>query len=65
MDFSAFSHPSFDPVEWIDGMIAQQQQEEEENNDQQLLDTYITSLTMKLHVVTQDYTDQLEAGNGY
>jgi hypothetical protein len=57
MDFSAFSHTSFDPVKWIDGMIAERPEEE-----RQELDAFITSLTMKLHVVAQEYTDQLETG---
>ena len=55
MDFSAFSNPTFDSVKWIDSMIAERPEEEQ-------LDTYITSLTMKLHVVSQEYTDQLETG---
>lgn len=56
MDFSAFSNPSFDSVKWIDSMIAERPEEEQ-------LDAFITSLTMKLHVVSQDYTDQLESGS--
>lgn len=55
MDFSAFSNPTFDSVKWIDDMIADRPEDEQ-------LDSFITSLTMKLHVVSQDYTDHLEAG---
>ena len=55
MDFSAFSNPSFDSVKWIDSMIAERPEDEQ-------LDSFITSLTMKLHVVSQEYTDQLEIG---
>jgi hypothetical protein len=54
-DLSVFSNQSFDPVKWIDTIIADKGEEES-------LDACIAALAMKLHVVSQDYTDQLEGG---
>lgn len=54
-DLSAFSNPSFNEVNWIDLVI-------HEKPDDEQLDSYITSLAMKLHVLSQDYSDQLEEG---
>ena len=54
-DLTAFSNSSFDPVTWIDSAIQDRPEEES-------LDGYIASLAMKLHVISQDYTDQLEGG---
>jgi hypothetical protein len=54
-DLSAFSNASFDSVKWIDSIIKERPEDEQ-------FDSFITALAMKLHVVTQDYTDQLEAG---
>lgn len=54
-DLSAFSSVSFEPVRWIDTMLS-------EKPDEESMDSYITALTMKLHIVSQEYTDQLEGG---
>jgi hypothetical protein len=54
-DLSAFSNVTFDTVKWIDDMIAEKPEEES-------LDSFIATLAMKLHVVSQEYTDQLEGG---
>lgn len=54
-DLSAFSNISFNCVKWIDNMISDKSNEES-------IDSFIASLTMKLHIVSQEYTDQLEGG---
>lgn len=54
-DLSAFSNVSFESVKWVDSMLAERPEDES-------LDSYITALAMKLHLVSQDYTDQLEGG---
>ena len=57
-DLSAFASASFDPVHWIDALT-------KDKPDDEPLDTYITTMQMKLHVVAQDYSDQLENGIYY
>ena len=54
-DISAFSNPTFDPSAWINSVL---------NNkpDEEPLESYLATLAMKIHVVAQDYTDQLENG---
>ena len=54
-DLSAFASTSFDPVQWIDALVKEKPEDEQ-------LDTYITTLQMKLHVLAQDYSDQIENG---
>ena len=54
-DFSAFSNQTFDPAAWINTTIS-------ERPDDEPLESYLASLAMKLHIISQDYTDQLETG---
>jgi hypothetical protein len=54
-DLSAFSHQSFEARRWIDEMLR-------EKSDEETLDSFLATLVMKLHVVSQEYTDQLEGG---
>ena len=54
-DFSAFSNKTFDAASWINSTIS-------ERPDDEPLEAYLASLGMKLHIISQDYTDQLETG---
>ena len=54
-DFSSFSNLSFDEIKWIDNILL-------EKTDEESFDSFLASLIMKLHVVSQEYTDQLEEG---
>ena len=54
-DLSAFSNQVFDPAQWINSTIT-------ERTDDEPLETFLASLAMKLHIISQDYTDQLETG---
>ncbi len=54
-DFSAFSNKTFDPASWINSTVS-------ERSDDEPLESYLASLAMKLHIISQDYTDQLETG---
>lgn len=55
-DISAFSNTSFDPSAWINSVLKNKPEEES-------LESYLAGLAMKVHVVSQEYTDQLENGN--
>ena len=55
VDLTAFSNNSFDAASWINGTIL-------DRPDDEPLETFLASLAMKLHIVSQDYTDQLETG---
>lgn len=52
-DFSAFSSPSYSVTDWIDEII-------KEKSEEETLDSYLATLIMKLHVVSQEYTEQIE-----
>jgi hypothetical protein len=52
-DLSRFSDLNFDTVKWINTIIS-------ELPDGENLDSHLTSISMKLHMVTQDYSEQLE-----
>jgi len=54
-DLSGFSNDSFKSSSWINAAIKDRPEEE-------TLESYLASLAMKLHIVSQDYTDQLETG---
>eukprot|EP01036_Dinobryon_divergens_P002946 gene2946-3875_t len=54
-DLSAFSSETFDIASWINVAI-------KERSDEEPLESYLASLAMKLHIISQDYTDQLETG---
>lgn len=54
-DLSAFSSESFNTASWINSAI-------KEHNEDESLESYLASLAMKLHIISQDYTDQLESG---
>lgn len=54
-DISAFSNASFDACAWVNSVLKNKPEEES-------LESYLASLAMKVHVVAQDYTDQLENG---
>ncbi len=52
-DLSAFSNDSFNATQWINSVL-----KEVPGDDS--LESYISTLSMKLHIMSQDYTDQLE-----
>lgn len=54
-DLSAFSCGNFDATTWINDSFR-------ERPDEEALESYLASLAMKLHIISQDYTDQLETG---
>jgi hypothetical protein len=54
-DFSAFSNPNFEPTLWINQLLKNHNQDEP-------LESFLAQIAMKLHIVSQDYTDQLETG---
>ena len=56
-DFSAFANQTFDTASWINTTINENERPEDE-----ALEVYLASLAMKLHIISQDYTDQLETG---
>lgn len=55
-DFSSFSSSLFHTSTWINAALKDHMNEEEP------LDTYLAQLAIKLHIISQDYTDQLENG---
>ena len=54
-DFSAFANQTFDTASWINTTINERPEDE-------ALEAYLASLAMKLHIISQDYKDQLETG---
>jgi septal ring factor EnvC (AmiA/AmiB activator) len=50
---AAFSCTTFNTANWINNVLKEAPEEES-------LESYISSLTMKLHIMSQDYTEQLE-----
>ena len=54
-DLTAFSCSKFDTTTWINDSFRERPEEE-------ALESYLASLAMKLHIISQDYTDQLETG---
>jgi hypothetical protein len=55
-EFSAFSSANYNVTEWIDEILR-------ERNEEETMDSYLATLIMKLHVVSQEYSDQLEGGS--
>ena len=55
-DLTAFSNQTFDAASWINATVS-------ERPDDEPLESYLASLAMKLHIISQDYTDQLETGS--
>ena len=49
-----FSDPNFDVVKWINSSL--------ESHSDEPIEPFLASLSMRLHLVAQDYTDQLESG---
>ena len=54
-DLAAFSDPSFTTSSWVNSALTRMPEGEP-------LEAYLASLAMKLHIISQDYTDQLETG---
>lgn len=52
-DLTVFSNKNFNSTLWINNTI-------KEINNEESIESYITSLSTKLHIISQDYTDQLE-----
>lgn len=52
-DLTAFSSKTFNSSAWINAALKDTPEDES-------LEAYISSLTTKLHIMSQDYTDQLE-----
>lgn len=55
MDASSFSSPTFNTIAWVNNALKERPEEE-------ALEAYLASLAMRLHILSQDYTDQLETG---
>jgi hypothetical protein len=53
MDLTVFTETTFVPAQWINGVISNASPEES-------LESLLSTLSMKLHIMSQDYTDQLE-----
>jgi chromosome segregation ATPase len=54
-DLSAFNNENYDVVQWMNNALR-------EKSDEENLESYLASLSMKLSIISQDYTDQLETG---
>ena len=54
-DLTAFSNRTFETTNWINHTLRDRPEEEH-------LESYLASIAMKLHIISQDYTDQLETG---
>lgn len=54
-DLTAFSSTTFNTSRWVNNSLRDRPEEE-------ALESYLASLAMKLHIISQDYTDQLETG---
>ena len=54
-DLTAFNNETFDSVSWVINSLKEKAEDES-------LESYLASLAMKLHIISQDYTDQLETG---
>jgi len=54
-DFGAFSSSAFHTNAWINAAL-------KDRNEEEPLDTYLAQLAIKIHIISQDYTDQLENG---
>ena len=52
-DLTAFSNNAFNSTAWINAALKDTPEDES-------LEAYISSLSTKLHIMSQDYTDQLE-----
>ena len=55
MDITSFSNDSFSATSWLNQAIKEKQEEES-------LETFLASMAMRLHLLSQDYSDQLETG---
>jgi len=53
-DLSAFRDDSFSSCEWINEAVS-------DMTDDEKIDSFLASTAMKLHMVSQEYTDQLES----
>lgn len=54
-DLSAFHNDQFNCVSWLNSAL-------KEKSDEENVESYLASLAMKLHMISQDYSDQLETG---
>ena len=54
-DLSAFNNENFGTIAWINSALRDKAEEES-------LESYLASLAMRLHILSQEYTDQLETG---
>lgn len=54
-DLTAFNNVQFNIVKWINNSF-------KEKPDDENIESYLAALSMKLHIISQDYTDQLETG---
>lgn len=55
MDITSFSNDGFSATSWLNSSIKEKQEDES-------LETYLASMAMRLHLLSQDYSDQLETG---
>jgi len=56
-DLAAFSDPNFTTASWVNNALSRRPE-----HCREPLEAYLASLAMKLHIISQDYTDQLETG---
>lgn len=52
-DLSCFSNNEFKATTWINSILS-------ESSDNESLDNFLSTMTIKLHMVAQDYSEQLE-----
>lgn len=53
-DLGAFKNESFSSSDWINEALA-------DMTDDEMIDSFLASTAMKLHMISQEYTDQLES----
>jgi hypothetical protein len=54
-DLTGFANSTFATKTWVNNSL-------KDRPDEEGLESYLASLAMKLHIISQDYTDQLETG---
>jgi hypothetical protein len=54
-DFSSFNANYFKTSEWVNQAL-------KNRNEEESLEAYLAQLAMKLHIISQDFTDELESG---
>ena len=55
VNYGAFQSNEYNKVSWVNSALLERPEGEG-------LEAYLASIAMKLHIISQDYTDQLETG---